>query len=252
MRLFLSPDQYIDTNQPLDISLPLSDTSENPRAWYVDAPKFEPVRANGYIGSIKEGGSVNFRNIFFNPHGHGTHTECLGHITPIIYSVNQCLKTYFFKAEVITIIPEVVVTDKGEIDLVIQKNQLLEKLNSKSTEALIIRTLPNDYEKTKKDYSATNPPYIDIQCIEILNNAGIKHLLIDTPSVDRESDGGELVFHHAFWNVPEDPQFDKTITELIYVNDQIEDGSYILNLQTAPFENDATPSRPVLYEIMKA
>ena len=76
-----------------------------------------------------------------------------------------------------------------------------------------------------------------------------KHLLIDLPSVDRELDGGKLVFHHAFWQVPIDPQFDKTITELIYVNDSIKDGSYILEIQTAPFENDASPSRPILYEI---
>ena len=50
-----------------------------------------------------------------------------------------------------------------------------------------------------------------------------------------------------FWKVPENPQLDKTITELIYVEDSIKDGTYILNLQVAPFENDAAPSRPVLF-----
>jgi hypothetical protein len=70
------------------------------------------------------------------------------------------------------------------------------------------------------------------------------------PSVDRESDEGKLAFHHAFWNVPENPN-DKTITELIYVNDEITDGLYILEMQMAPFENDASPSRPVLYKIQK-
>jgi hypothetical protein len=29
----------------------------------------------------------------------------------------------------------------------------------------------------------------------------------------------------------------------------VKDGSYILNLQIAPFENDASPSKPVLYKI---
>jgi hypothetical protein len=37
-----------------------------------------------------------------------------------------------------------------------------------------------------------------------------------------------------------------TITELVYVKDEIPDGRYDLNLQTAPFVNDATPSRPLL------
>ena len=73
----------------------------------------------------------------------------------------------------------------------------------------------------------------------------------DRPSVDRESDGGELVFHHAFWEVPQNPNFERTITEFIFVNRQIEDGDYILELQLAPFANDASPSRPVLYKIQK-
>ena len=73
--------------------------------------------------------------------------------------------------------------------------------------------------------------------------------MIDLPSVDRESDGGALAFHHGFWKVPEDPQFDKTITELIYVDNEIEDGVYVLDFQMAPFVNDASPSRPVLYKI---
>jgi hypothetical protein len=38
---------------------------------------------------------------------------------------------------------------------------------------------------------------------------------------------------------------------MIYVNDTIPDGSYLLNLQFASFENDASPSKPVLYKIEK-
>ena len=40
-----------------------------------------------------------------------------------------------------------------------------------------------------------------------------------------------------------------TITEFIFVDNSIKDGLYILNLQVAPIENDASPSRPVLYKI---
>lgn len=249
MKLFLDNERYIDTDKPLDISIPLSNTEENLRAWYVDAPIIEPVRGEGFVGLVAEGGSVNFRNIFFNPHGHGTHTECLGHITPIIHSVNKSLKTYFFTAELITITPSVVVQPTGEIDLVITKELLQEKLIGKNAEALIIRTLPNEDNKQHRNYSQTNPAYIDVNCIDLINAIGVKHLLIDLPSVDKESDGGLLLFHHSFWNVPENPQFDKTITEFIYVKENIVDGTYVLNLQTAPFENDASPSRPVIYQI---
>ena len=43
---------------------------------------------------------------------------------------------------------------------------------------------------------------------------GIKHLLIDLPSVDREIDGGRMMSHRAFWNYPDNPRHESTITEL--------------------------------------
>ncbi|MFN5373708.1 MAG: cyclase family protein, partial [Flavobacteriia bacterium] len=78
MIFYLDPQHFIDTSAPIDLSLALSASPDNPRAWYVDAPRMEPVRANGFIGSVAEGGAVNFRDVFFNPHGHGTHTESYG------------------------------------------------------------------------------------------------------------------------------------------------------------------------------
>lgn len=250
MKFYLENNTYIDTNFPIDLSIPLCNTSDNLTAWYVKTPEFEPVRANGFLGSVAEGGNVNFRNIFFNPHGHGTHTECLGHITPTVFSVNKSFKTFFFEAELISVSPiEIENMEEKIMDLVILKEQLESKLKGKNVEALILRTLPNDAAKKHLNYSSSNPAYLDIHCIEVLNKCGVKHLLIDLPSVDRENDGGKLAFHHAFWQVPENPQFDKTITELIFVDEKVKDGSYILELQTAPFENDATPSRPILYEL---
>jgi kynurenine formamidase len=246
MRLYLNENEFIETNEPLDLSIGLQSGSNNLRAWYVNPPTFEAVRANGFIGSVVEGGGVNFRDVFFNPHGHGTHTECHGHITPEVVSVNQKLKTYFFKAKLVSIQPKVL--ENG--DEIIMKEQLISKLDESRFEALIIRTLPNTKNKKSKNYSDTNPPYIDLSVIELIESLEIQHLLVDMPSVDRESDEGKLAFHHAFWNVPENPN-DKTITELIYVNDEITDGLYILEMQMAPFENDASPSRPVLYKIHK-
>jgi hypothetical protein len=35
------------------------------------------------------------------------------------------------------------------------------------------------------------------------------------------------------------------------VPNDIDDGTYFLNLQIAPFENDATPSKPILYKILE-
>ena len=194
---------------------------------------------------MERGGSTNFRNIFFNPHGHGTHTECVGHITNEIHSVNERLSQFHFRAQVISLTPENI----GE-DRVILPHHLAE-FTFDNTEALIVRTLPNSIADKQKNYSNTNPPYFSVECMEQINAWGVQHLLIDLPSVDREMDGGALLMHNAFWNTVVDEQSQKTITEFIYVADGIADGAYILNLQVAPFENDAAPSRPILYGIKK-
>lgn len=235
----------IDLSKGVDLSIPLSNDEKNPSAWYVKPPRFEPVMEDGWIGSVKDGGAVNFRNIFFNPHGHGTHTECLGHITPEVYSINEHLNQYFFQAVVISITPE----KRGEDDVITKKQlEILEDYSS--IEALIIRTFPNTKDKKSKNYSSTNPPYLDVDCLEVINVLNVKHLLIDLPSVDKESDGGELAFHHGFWEIPINPRFDRTITEMIFVPEEAKDGEYLLNLQVAAFENDAAPSRPVLYAMV--
>ena len=54
MIFYLDPQHFIDTSSPIDLSMGLSATSDNPRAWYVDAPRMEPVRANGFVGSVAE------------------------------------------------------------------------------------------------------------------------------------------------------------------------------------------------------
>lgn len=254
-------DFEIDLSRPIDISIPLTNTDENPIAWYIEKPVIEPVVFGDWIGKVSEGkSSTNFNNIFFNPHGHGTHTECLGHITNDFYSINQSLKQFFFFAKLITIEPEKI----GD-DFVVTK-ELIENALSASpeasgslsvtkSEAIIIRTLPNQIDKKSRKYSNTNPPYLSEDAAIFIRESEIQHLLIDLPSVDKEHDEGKLLAHKAFWNVKDthnlnsDSRLNATITEMIYVSDEIEDGNYILNLQIVSFENDASPSKPLLFKI---
>src|SRR5690606_11730516 len=120
----------------------------------------------------------------------GTHTECLGHITKDFYSINQTLKQFVFVAELISIEPE-----KFEEDGIITKNQIEQALNGRSPEALVIRTLPNSVDKKHKNYSNTNPAYLTEEAAVFIREAGVQHLLIDLPSVDKEVDEGKLVAH---------------------------------------------------------
>ena len=235
----------IDLLKPLDISIPMRASKKNVNAWYIGEPKIEPVRNDDWIGSVDAGASVNFNNIHFNPHAHGTHTECIGHITEEFHSINRNLKQFFFTAELISAAPENYLKDT-----VISKQQIEVLLNDKTPQALVIRTLPNFKAKKNRQYSETNWTYLTEEAMVFVRERGIKHLLIDMPSVDREHDGGKLLSHKAFWNFEGDRRMDCTITEFIYVRNRIKDGSYMLNLQIAAFENDATPSKPILYKIL--
>lgn len=235
----------IDLSKPLDISIPLRASTNNVNAWYLDLPKIEPVKDGEWVASVADGADVNFNNIWFNPHAHGTHTECVGHITKKVHSINQQLKQFFYLAEVITVAPE----KKGK-DFVISKKQLQFALGNKKRDAVVIRTIPNTIEKLSQHYSHTNPPYLLSEAAIYLRDKGVKHLLIDLPSVDKEQDNGELLAHNAFWNTAGRTRMDATITEFIFVPNTVLDGTYFLNLQIAPFENDATPSKPILYKVI--
>ena len=220
----------------------ISMTPKGPRAWYVEPMRIEPVRTEQFLGSVAEGGAVNFRDVYFNPHGHGTHTENVGHIVDTDFPVINSISSSHFFANLIS------VELKNQFnDWVVSEESLAGfDLN---VEALIIRTKPNDHSKVQRQYSGTNFPYLTLGAMQRIVDAGAQHLLIDLPSVDREEDGGALAAHHLFWNVPAEPNFQKTITELIYVPNEIADGMYVLNLQVSNFANDAAPSRPMLFDL---
>lgn len=236
----------VDLSQPLDISIPLGQV----RCFYAPPVTKVPYESGDFVGSVKKGAPVNFYNVELNPHGNGTHTECLGHITKKQESINKTLKQFHFIASLVT----VELTDRIKSDKVITLSNLKAVCPKVCPAALVIRTKPNSISKKKADYSGTNPPYLDRKAMQFLVDQGVKHLLIDLPSVDREVDKGVLASHHIFWKVGEgykksEKREDCTITEMVFINSKIKDGLYLLNLQTAPLELDATPSRPTLFKL---
>lgn len=233
-----------DLSNPHDLSLPLKEGAANPTCYWADAVTFQTIRAGNFIGNVQEGGSVNYQKVSLTPHGNGTHTECYGHLSADGATLNQHLKTFHFVAEVISVTP----AEVGG-DFIINRNAVAEKIKNKNIEALIIRTLPNTETKKTAQYSGTNPPYLHYEAAAFMAESGIEHLLLDLPSVDRESDGGKLLAHRAFWQFPEKTRNTSTITELIFADDTVPDGLYLLNLQITSLEMDASPSKPVLYKL---
>lgn len=236
---------YFDSEKPLNIALPLRNGKENPNCYYSHPPTFETIRIGNFIGSTTEGGLVNHKQIMLAPHGNGTHTECYGHISSeTAASINHCLQEYLFLAQVISIYPS-----KKDKDYIVTLADVVNQLNGNTPEALIIRTLPNDHTKMTRQYSGTNPPYLEPEVCTYLATIGVKHLLVDLPSIDKEVDGGVLMAHKNFWQYPLAVRKNCTITELAYISNYISDDIYLLNLQILNIDLDASPSQPILYKV---
>ena len=255
MIIHLNDSEHIDTTKPIDISIPIHDGDNPVLAWYCGPIKLEPVMTDRFIGDVNQGGAVNFRNLFMNPHANGTHTECVGHISKEWNSINQCLKEFHFYTVLITVEPRKIFNEEYQQDDFVVTPDLIEKACEPlvkdvfRSKAIVIRTMPNTDAKLSTNYSNTNPVYFSKESIDLINKLDFDHLIVDQPSIDREEDKGELIGHHTFWDYPNNPQKHKTITELVYIPNEVKDGCYLSNFQITSLENDASPSKIVLYEI---
>lgn len=258
----------INTLEGIDISIPLNFNGEQPNIYDVDKASAKAFESSEFIGDTRKGGSCNFEEYKLIPHCNGTHTECVGHISDERIYVNETLKETFIPSALVTISPVRAVETgdnysphKVKEDRLITKTSIenaLKKLNAENFEGLIIRTLPNDDSKKSRRYSVNPPPFFSLEGMKLVIELNIRHLLVDIPSVDRAHDDGRLAVHHIYWGVTQGSHnVDKTnhslntITEMIYVPDEVKDGIYLLNLQIAPFTADASPSRPVIFKIIE-
>ncbi len=256
----------IDGENPLDISIPLNFNGVQPSAYGADKAAAKPCQAGDLVGDTRSGGSCNFEEFTFISHCNGTHTECVGHLTDERISVHDCLKDSFIAATLVTIEPvsvleseETYAVDLDNADKLITGFALrnaLANANRDFLQALVVRTLPNDANKTARDYMKNPPPFFSTEAVKFIAEKRIKHLLVDLPSIDRTFDEGKLSNHRIFWNVAAQSRqiskftrLNSTITEMIFVPNSISDGCFLLNLQIPSFASDAAPSRPILFRV---
>lgn len=238
-----------DPAVPLDLSLPLAPGPAQVNCFWAEPLNIETIRVGTFVGSVAEGGSTNYKRVSLTPHGNGTHTECYGHIAPEApeATLPACLTRFLFVARLIS----VPLTRLENGDDVVALTDFAAAFGDgvEQPEAVILRTLPNDDAKRTRQYSGTNPPYPEPGIGAWLAQRGVRHWLLDLPSVDRELDEGRLENHHQFWQYPAALRRDATITELIFVPDAVLDGLYLLNLQVTSLVSDASPSKPVVYAL---
>jgi kynurenine formamidase len=235
----------VDVSKPIDISLHIT-PNEQVNAFFLPRATFVPYRNGSFVASIEEGGPVRCDIITFAPHGNGTHTECIGHVAGQRYRLPQCMTDLVDAAQLIT----VALTEING-DRVVTRQALEQAWSDSGCTTLVIRTTPNDDTKRLRQWSGTNPPYVQPEAMQLIVDRGVRHLMIDLPSVDREESAGQLPAHWAFWQWPAAPRETCTITEFIYVPDTVVDGTYGMMFNIAGFDGDAAPSRPQLLPIIQ-
>jgi kynurenine formamidase len=230
-------------SKSIDLSQGFGLGGDNALAFHIPPAEIAPIRVGDFVGSVAAGSGANCEVIQFCAHGNGTHTECIGHITRERHSVNKLIGSGLKAACLVSVTPE----KRGD-DWLITATGLNDSPLHR-TPAIIIRT-NNISDIRGKNWSGTNPCYFEPAAIQLLVDAGHEHILTDLPSIDREEDGGALASHHVWWQYPQNPRMHASITELIVVPEMLQDGLYLLNLQFAPIESDAAPSRPIVYPLI--
>lgn len=235
-----------DTREARSCALPIT-AGPSVAAFHLPPATFEPFRAGTFVGSVELGGPCRCDVVTLAPHGNGTHTECIGHVAGAAYRLIDCLRDHLVVVDLVTVDMEP--TADG---MAITAATLSAALPALGAEALMLRTRPNTHAKRLASHSGQRPGYVAVEAMAIIHERGVVHLLVDLPSVDPEEDAGALAAHRLFWQWPDAPRPERTITELIYVDDTIPDGRYALQFNAAAFDGDAAPSWPVLYPLVTA
>lgn len=278
----------VDLASPIDLSIPQRPFA----AAEAQCSAFSLPPATATLAcSVDGGASVNCPLVHsLCAHSGGTHTECVGHALPgrvTLADIDIARQSGLMPALLVS----VALAPLGECgdayapgqpgDAVVGLRALRDGLAALAAAApqafsagalgclpggaLVLRTPATPFKPLAR-WSGTNPPYLTPALMEFALALGVQHLVVDLPSVDREDDGGHLLAHRAWWQLPPRgsssdggaaapaPQAlsTRTITELAYVPEGVPDGAYLLNLQVAPLELDAAPSRPVLHRLTPA
>jgi kynurenine formamidase len=232
----------------VDLSLALDFHGPQANAYGVPMASARPYSGEGFTLDTRAGGSCNCEVLSITPHCHGTHTESVGHLTRGRYPISEVMPPPLLAATVITVQPEGRAITANCIEIV--------KYDLAFCEALIVRTLPNGVDKKVKRWKHDTTAYFTTEAMAVIRDLMVQHLLVDLPSLDPLSDEGKLAAHRVFWGLPPGvsdltrvEDLSRTVTEMIYVPDEVPDGRYLLTLQLPRFVSDAAPSRPILFFI---
>ena len=241
---------HIPAGRGVDLAIPLDPHGQQPNAYGVPDATASPYSGEGFTLDTRVGGSCNCDVIEFTPHCNGTHTESVGHITSERFPLTAVELPLFLTCSLVSVSPQ------GREIGAEAMGRATAPLAPDALAALVVRTLPNDPSKRTRRWEDAATPYFTPDAVRVIRAGGVQHLLVDLPSLDPLYDGGKLAAHRVFWDVPPDSQElpaadarNRTVTEMVFVPDDMPDGRYLLTIQVPRLVSDAVPSRPILFHL---
>ena len=238
----------VDFSAGRSLAIRLDPAGPQPAFFTSAAMRAEALCEGTFIGDVRRGGSCNAEVLHWAPHCHGTHTEGIGHILAERRAVIDSIDQEPVLACLLTIAGEAARITRAALE-----SGLSGYIGDHA--ALILRTLPNPPSKQWRNYAdEPNFPVIDAEAMAWLVSRPLRHLLLDTPSLDSPHNE-RLENHRAWWGECPPaashgyPPHRRSVTEMVYVPDDIVDAEYWLHLELSPLVSDATPSRPVIYPV---
>lgn len=256
----------VDAGAAVELAISLDFNGKQPRAFGLSPARAEAVKAGDFVGDTRRGGSANCETLRLTPHGNGTHTEGVGHLTEERIALAAAASDPLMATALLTVPSRDIATVDESYggtwapgDRVVCAQDLQQSYGALAISDAFLGAVCIAVEAfdPQADHSGTNPPYLTTEAVQWLRRVGCRHLLVELPSVDRESDGGSLPNHHLFFGVEHGKRASeqsrkRTITELIDVPQSAVDGPYALSLRFPHFQSDAAPSRPILYPLRPA
>jgi arylformamidase len=258
----------VDFRAAVSLALPLNFDGPQPQHFGAPLASSTALQIGTFEGDVARGASCNCHSLTLIPHCNGTHTESVSHLTLQQRPLHEFVPVAPLHALLLTVEPQdAAMTDEDSDpkpqagDRLITRAGLLaawqrcfgdaEPRAAAAPTALLLRT--------RAVSDGSNPPYLTRQLMNEIVARGIRHLVVDLPSVDRTEDEGYLTAHRIFFGLPagsidhaQATRADCTITELAHFPASLRDGPCAVQLQLPAFSGDAVPSRPLYLPLVPA
>ncbi len=260
-----------DESAGCDATLPFDPALRGGRAFGLRPTTVAAVEIGGGRSlRVDDGAPVDCADVMLNPHGGGTHVECVGHIVADAWTLADVEMPGLLPATLLEVKVEAL-GGCGEhaggksagTDRVLTARALTEAWDACGVEgfdeAIAVRTDAASALPVGADWTGTNPPYPTIEAMDWLAGRARSLLVLDLPSLDREDDGGTTPNHRRWWGLPDGartlgavaaPQ--RLICELARFGPDLAPGPHLLRLDVAPIASDAAPARVRLLRAHRA